>query len=494
MPDAVGLPAFRSTVVEHLLRHRGLAADPGAVLATGGTTAAVAELARTLPRGARVAVEEPGYQRAAAALRGAGLAVLPVPVDGDGLVVDALPAGLAAVYCTPAHQFPLGARLSAARRVALVARARAEGFLVVEDDYDGELRYDVAPLPLLAALGPDVVVHLGTASKLLTPTLGVGWLVAPPAVRAAVVAQRDRGGVRPARAGQRVFAALAAHGDLGRHLRRLRRELAQRRRAVVAAVAAAGMPVCGDAAGAHVVVRLADPAAEEAAVAAAADRGVALDGLARHHTGAPTVAGLVLGYAGPSRAELDRALPVVTAVLRRSWATRERLQAAAMACTAAAARAMTSRPASSSIPASVLGAVEVGRPRHRQAAVPLGPQDVAVADVRADQRLAAGDERLGEGPQHAGQRLPREVEQRPPAEHAAERGRREVELGRRGDGEPQVGVLPAGVLDHARRQVDARGVQAELGEVRGDGAGAAADVQDRAEPADGLRERGEHGP
>ena len=315
VPDAVGLPAFRSAVVEHLLRHRGLAADSGAVLATGGTTAAVAELARTLPRGARVAVEEPGYQRAAAALSDAGLTVLPAPVDGDGLVVDALPAGLAAVYCTPAHQFPLGARLSAARRVALVARARAEGFLVVEDDYDGELRYDVAPLPLLAALGPDVVVHLGTASKLLTPTLGVGWLVAPPAVRAAVVAQRDRAGVRPARAGQRVFAALAAHGDLGRHLRRLRRELAERRRAVVAAVAAAAMSVCGDAAGAHVVVRLDDPAAEEAAVAAAADRGVALDRLARHHAGAPTVTGLVLGYAGPSRAELARALPVVTAVL-----------------------------------------------------------------------------------------------------------------------------------------------------------------------------------
>ena len=74
--------------------------------------------------------------------------------------------------------------------------------------------------------------------------------------------------------------------------------------------------MCGDAAGAHVVVRLADPAAEEAAIAAAADRGVALDGLARHHTGAPAVAGLVLGYAGPSRAELDRALPIVTAVLR----------------------------------------------------------------------------------------------------------------------------------------------------------------------------------
>jgi GntR family transcriptional regulator/MocR family aminotransferase len=316
VPDPVGLPAFRGAVVAHLLRHRGLPADPDVVLATGGTTAAVGELAGILPRGARVAVEEPGYRRAVEALRSAGLVVVPVPVDGDGLVVDALPAGLAAVYCTPAHQFPLGARLSAARRVALVARARAEGVLIVEDDYDGELRYDVAPLPLLAALGPDVVVHLGTASKLLTPTLGVGWLVAPPAVRDAVVAQRDRAGVRPARAGQRVFTALAAHGDLGRHLRRLRRELAQRRRAVVAALVGAGRPVHGDAAGAHVLLPLGSGATEQAVIAAAAERGVVLDGLARHHTGPPGAAGIVLGYAGPSRADLDRALEIVSTVLR----------------------------------------------------------------------------------------------------------------------------------------------------------------------------------
>jgi GntR family transcriptional regulator / MocR family aminotransferase len=308
-PDPVGLPAFRAAVTEHLLRHRGLPA--AAVLATGGSTAAVGELARTFPPGARVAVEEPGYQRAVRALVAAGLEIVPVPVDGAGLVVDALPDGLAAVYCTPAHQYPLGARLSAARRVALVERARAEGFLVVEDDYDGELRYDVAPLPLLAALGPDVVAHLGTASKLLTPTLGVGWLVAPPPVRAAVLDLRERTAARPARAGQRVFAAFAAHGDLARHLRRLRRELAARRAALVAAVHAAGLGVEGDAAGAHVLVPLPDAAAERAVLAAAAERGVALDGLARHHAGEPRRAGVVLGYAGASRADLSRALPVV---------------------------------------------------------------------------------------------------------------------------------------------------------------------------------------
>ena len=314
-PEPLGLPAFRTAVVEHLLRHRGLPAAPAQVLATTGSTAAVAELARTLPAGARVAVEEPGYQRAVGALLTAGLTVVAAPVDDAGLVVDALPAGLAAVYCTPAHQFPLGARLSAGRRVALVERARAEGFLVIEDDYDGELRYDVAPLPLLAALGPDVVAHLGTASKLLTPTLGVGWLVAPPDVRAAVLDLRDRTGARPARAGQRVFAALAAHGDLARHLRRLRRELAERRLGVVDAVLAAGLTVQGDAAGAHVVVPLPDGDAEAAALAAAAGRGVALDGLGRHHRGPPGRAGLVLGYAEPPRAELERSLPLVTAVL-----------------------------------------------------------------------------------------------------------------------------------------------------------------------------------
>jgi GntR family transcriptional regulator/MocR family aminotransferase len=315
-PDALGVPAFRAAVVAHLLRHRGLPADPDTVLATGGSTAAVAELARTLPAGGRVGVEEPGYRRGISALRASGLTVVPVPVDGDGLVVDALPAGLVAVLVTPAHQYPLGGRMSAARRVALVARARADGFLVVEDDYDGELRYDVAPLPLLAALGPDVVAHLGTASKLLTPTLGVGWLVAPPGVREAVLDLRDRTGVRPGRAGQRVFAALAAHGDLGRHLRRLRRELARRRQLVIDAVGAAGRQVRGEAAGAHVVVPLDGPDVEWSVVSAVAARGVRLDGLASHHTGTPAVSGVVVGYAAPSREDLSRALAVVTDVLR----------------------------------------------------------------------------------------------------------------------------------------------------------------------------------
>ncbi|MGY1718579.1 PLP-dependent aminotransferase family protein [Blastococcus sp. SYSU DS0552] len=317
-PDAAGDPAFRSAVGEHLLRHRGLAAGPEEVLATAGTSAAVGEVARALPPGSRVAVEHPGYQRVVGALRDAGVEVVPAAVDDDGLVVDALPSGVAAVYCTPAHQYPLGRRMSAARRLALVARARAEGWWVLEDDYDGELRYDVAPLPLLGALGPDVVVHLGTTSKILSPTLGVGWMVAPEPLRAELLLRRTATGTRPARAGQRVFAGFTASGDLARHLRRLRRELVARAGEVRAAVAAAGCRVEGDAAGAHVLVPLPGTAAEEAVRAAAAARGIAVDGLARHALVDGGRAGLVLGFAAPTREQLHRALPVLTDVLREN--------------------------------------------------------------------------------------------------------------------------------------------------------------------------------
>ena len=277
------------------------------MLATAGTTAGLLEVAHgTLRPGDAVAVEEPGYQRAVGALRAAGIRVLPAPVDEHGLVVDAIPRAVRAVYCTPAHQYPLGARLPADRRVALVERARADRFWVIEDDYDGELRYDVAPLPLLAALGPDVVVHLGTTSKIFSATLGAGWLVGPAEVTTAV----------PAAAGQRVLVELARNGDLARHLRRLRRELAVRRELLVGALSGAGLPVHGDDAGAHLLVPLPDAAAERDVQAAGARAGLRLDGLARHHANRPRRYGLPLGYAACSRPELRTALPTLVRLLR----------------------------------------------------------------------------------------------------------------------------------------------------------------------------------
>ncbi|MDX3189473.1 PLP-dependent aminotransferase family protein [Streptomyces sp. MN03-5084-2B] len=310
-----GLPEYRAAVSEHLLRHRGLAA--GSVLATGGTTAAVVELAAAvLERGDVVAVEEPGYQRAVQAFLRAGMRVVGVPVDGEGLRPSEIPAGARAVYCSPAHQYPMGSRLSAARRVSLVERARSSGMLVIEDDYDGELRFDVAPLPMLASLAPDVVVHLGTTSKILTPTLGAGWMVAPEAITSAVLAYRDLTGTRPSPAGQRVLHEFARNGDLGRHLRKLRREMAERRTLLAGALSAAGIPVRGDDAGAHLVVPFSSASVEASVLSAAERRGIRLDGLARHFAGPPSAHGVAIGYAGCAREALVAALPVLVALLR----------------------------------------------------------------------------------------------------------------------------------------------------------------------------------
>lgn len=312
-PNRAGLPEYRAAVAEHLLRHRGLrVGDADVLLATAGTSNAAAELSRAVLRpGDMVAVEEPGYQRAVGALRAAGMRVVPATVDADGLLLDAIPPGVRAVYCSPAHQYPLGGRMSAGRRVALVERAREQNWLVIEDDYDGELRYDVAPLPLLAALAPDVVVHLGTTSKILTPTLGIGWMVAPPWVVSAVLAHRDVTGAGPAPAGQLVVVELARGGDLGRHLRRLRRELSERRAIVVETLVAGGVRVLGDDAGAHVVVPVESAEAERELLRAALDRGLLLDGLARHHVGRAKWFGVALGYAACSREQLVNALPVL---------------------------------------------------------------------------------------------------------------------------------------------------------------------------------------
>lgn len=311
--DRAGRADYRDVVVEHLLRHRGLVV-PGAadsVLATAGTTAALLELAAAVLDDRPVAVEEPGYQRAVGALRAAGLRVVPAPVDESGVLVDQVPDGVQAVYCSPAHQYPLGGRLPAQRRVELVERARREGWLIVEDDYDGELRYDVSPLPVLASMAPDVVVHLGTTSKILTPTLGVGWMLGPDEVVRAVLEHRDRTGTAPSAAGQIVLAELARNGDLGRHLRRLRRELSQRRALVVDQLGAVGTRVFGDQAGAHVVLPREDAAGERELVERGREHWLVLDGLHRHHAGPQQWFGLALGYAACSREELVEAVRVL---------------------------------------------------------------------------------------------------------------------------------------------------------------------------------------
>jgi GntR family transcriptional regulator/MocR family aminotransferase len=309
-----GNPALRAALTGHLRRSRGFRCLPEQVLITRGVASSLGLIAASLLRpGDMVGVEEPGYPAARAVFAAHGARVVPCPVDTDGLVVDALPAGLRLIYTTPAHQYPLGGRLGVPRRHALIAWARAAGALVVEDDYDGEFRYDVAPLPALVGLDQDVVVYLGTTTKILTPELRIGWLVARPDLVARLAGVAAGMGEWAGGPAQRAVLALMAAGDLDQHIRKMRHEYARRRAAMTGALAGSATgALLGEEAGMHLVLRTRRDA--EAIAADAQARGVAVLTLARYFAGPVTTNGLVLGYGGATAGEITRACQILAQV------------------------------------------------------------------------------------------------------------------------------------------------------------------------------------
>ena len=263
-------------------------------------------------------------------LRRAGARVVGCRVDAHGILPGELPGDLKLLYTTPAHQYPLGGRLPVSRRQALVAWARATGTIVVEDDYDSEFRYDVGPLPALRSMDPDVIVYLGTASKVIATAFGAGWLVAPPALVDKLAALRPRLGVRIPEPVQHAVLALLRSGDLERHVRKMRLEYARRRAALVdglthgdrdadsgAHPARARVPfrLLGDTAGMHVVLELPSDYPAALLVTAAAERGVAVYPLDRYFTGPPTMSGLILGYGAATLPQVRRAAAELSQLL-----------------------------------------------------------------------------------------------------------------------------------------------------------------------------------
>ena len=240
-PDPHGLPELREEIAAYLRRSRGLAVTPEQVLVTQGVSSGLTLLADALlAPGDKVGVEEPGYPTAREVLRRAGGRVVPCRVDAHGILPGELPGDLRLLYTTPAHQYPLGGRLPVSRRQALITWARTAGAVVVEDDYDSEFRYDVGPLPALHSMDPDVIVYLGTASKVLSTAFGAGWLVAPPALVDTLAALRPRLGVRIPEPVQHAVLALLRSGDLERHVRKMRLEYARRRAVLVDGLTHAG--------------------------------------------------------------------------------------------------------------------------------------------------------------------------------------------------------------------------------------------------------------
>ena len=314
LPDPRGRADLRTALTGYLRRSRGVHCSADQVVVTRGVAGSLGLLASLLRPGDRVGVEEPGYPSARAVFAAHGLQVVPCPVDSGGLQVDALPNGLRLVYATPAHQYPLGARLSVPRRRALTAWARDTGALIVEDDYDGEFSYDVAPLPALFGMDPEVVVYLGTTTKILTPAMRVGWVAASPGLAARLAAAGSALGDWASGPAQGALLSMITTGALERHIRRMRHDYARRRAAMTAAFRGgdAGR-LLGDEAGMHMVLETRQPAAE--VTVAAAERSVAVATLERYFAGPVTRNGLVLGYGGARLADVARGCEILAQIL-----------------------------------------------------------------------------------------------------------------------------------------------------------------------------------
>jgi GntR family transcriptional regulator/MocR family aminotransferase len=317
--DPRGRPELRAALAGYLARARGARTDPERIVVCTGFTQALSLVSEVLAaRGtASVAVEEFGHHSHRALIAARGLRVRAVPVDGHGVVVDAF-ADADAALLTPAHQFPLGMALAPERRTRAARWASETGGLLIEDDYDGEFRYDRQAVGALQALAPGRVAYAGTASKTLAPAVRLAWLVLPAHLVDDVVAAKMNADRHSGVLDQLTLAELIGCGEYDRHVRRRRLMYRQRRDRLVATLAerAPHVRVTGLAAGMHAVVELPPGSDEDAIVARAAERGLALEGLnafAASGPGRPPA--LVIGYGTPPAHAFTAALARLVAAL-----------------------------------------------------------------------------------------------------------------------------------------------------------------------------------
>jgi len=319
-PDPRGVPAARHALAGYLARARGVRATPEHVVLARGFGGLLAVVCRVLADAGttRVAVEEYGHARHWDVIAAAGLEVVPLPVDRDGADVARLPElAVGAVLLTPAHQFPTGVALAPERRQEVVRWAAAGGGLVLEDDYDGEFRFDRRAVGALQALAPEHVLYAGTASKAVGPGVGLAWGVVPGRLVGPLARHTELLGGGPPAVDQLALASFVTAHELDRSVRRLRQHY-RVRRARVEALVAERLPGCavgGLAAGLHCLVELPPGTSEAAVVAAAARRDVRLEALsafAAPGSGRGRRPAVVLGYGAPGPHVVDAALEAAT--------------------------------------------------------------------------------------------------------------------------------------------------------------------------------------
>jgi GntR family transcriptional regulator/MocR family aminotransferase len=315
-----GSAALREAISVHLRRSRAVTCDPSQVIVVSGSQQALDLVARVLiDPGDRIAVEDPCYQGTREVLRTSGARILPVPVDRDGLNPAKLPDHARMVFVTPSHQFPTGAILSLPRRLGLVHWAKRMDALVVEDDYDGEYRYEDQSLQSLQGLDTaGRVIYVGTFSRTIFSSLRIGYLVVPKPLIAVFTSAKWLCDRHTATLEQETLAEFITSGLYERHLRRVRRRNAARRTALRDAIAeylGDRVEVTGFGAGAHVVLWPSSRISENAAIAAAASRGVGIYGLSPYFLTRPTAKGLMLGYSRMKEADIREGVRRLSEVL-----------------------------------------------------------------------------------------------------------------------------------------------------------------------------------
>jgi GntR family transcriptional regulator / MocR family aminotransferase len=314
---------LRTATAQHIALTRAVVCQPDDILVTSGAQQAFDLLARVLvtPGETTVAVEDPGYPPMRVAFAAAGARLAPVAVDGEGLIVERIPPEAGVICLSPSHQFPLGVTMSTRRREALVAFARDRGAVIVEDDYDGEFRYEGNPLKALRTPeAADVVFYVGTFSKCMLPALRLGFIVAPDwAMRTLVAAKNclDWHCSTPVQTG---VAEFISEGHLARHVRKMREIYRRRRQLLLKLVQdefGEWLDPIASFYGMHIAAVARDSVDLESVTEALLQDNVKIHTLSRYHLGPQTRGGLVFGYGAADLPEIEHGLSLLREALPR---------------------------------------------------------------------------------------------------------------------------------------------------------------------------------
>jgi GntR family transcriptional regulator/MocR family aminotransferase len=306
--ETMGHLLLREAIAEYLGTVRALRCDPAQILITTGSQQGLQLAAQLLSEaGDEVCVEDPGYPGARLAFKTVDVRLVPVPVDNEGLNVEEMirrAPSARAVYITPSHQYPLGMTLTAGRRMQLLHWAKRRGAWIIEDDYDSEYRFASRPIGAMQGMDTDArVIYLGTFSKVMFPSLRLGYVVAPKDLTAAFCGALDAAGIFTSPLNQTVMASFIREGHLARHIRRTRVLYMERREVLVKALRrhlGHTLEIVGAEAGMHLVMLLPRPQDDREIARRAAARGLSVIPLSTCYLGNAGLSGLVLGYGGAS--------------------------------------------------------------------------------------------------------------------------------------------------------------------------------------------------